>query len=236
MATGTDGTDTLGTIITLVGIVAVIAYYYYISKALAKITVDSGHEKNTWVAWVPLMSFRMWLLCEITETSKALVGVRLFADAFWFYMWVSQPANYSTPTKTINNVIVLISCIAVMYLWFRVAKMYKKSDVNAAVLSILFGFPILNIILAIYFAYFIESANQQKISFNTMQPTVTTAQPITPANSTPVVTPAKSTKSNEFYSGGSCRILKSECSMEESVGSPSCGICKIAKANTEQRV
>jgi hypothetical protein len=193
--TDTGSTDTLGTIIILVIIVAIIAYYYYLSKALAKIAVVSGHEKNTWVAWVPLMSFRMWLLCEITETNKALVGVRLFADAFWFYMWVSQPANYSTPTKTINNVIVLISCIAVMYLWFRVAKMYKKSDGNAAVLSILFGFPILNIILDIYFAYFNKDANQQKISPNVTQPTVTTTQPIIPENSTPVVIP--STKHNQ---------------------------------------
>jgi hypothetical protein len=162
--------------------------------------------------------------------------VRLFADAFWFYMWVSQPANYSTPTKTINNVIVLISCIAVMSLWFRVAKMYKKSDGDAAILSILFGFPILNIILAVYFAYFNKDGNLQKPSPVTTQPIVTTTPPITFVNSTSTMIPVKSTKPNEFYSDGSCRILEGVCSMEESVGSPVCDICKIAKANTKSEM
>jgi hypothetical protein len=118
----------------LLAIFLICVIYYIISaKAISKIAEDQGLTDHRIFAWIPIL--RVVRLFEIVD----------FKVPWWlnfFYIVV------------ISLFFQLFFGIMILVLWIKIAHIYLKRTGEAVILGLLFGLPVLNIILAVYFAYY----------------------------------------------------------------------------------
>ena len=213
-----DSDTLIGLVVIGIMLVITIAYYIALSKSISKIAKDTGHAKNSYLAWIPSMICRMWLLCDITGVSKLIIIWRVAADILWVYT-VSQVAlGENNIIITVTNLVVLCSYFVFAYLWIDVTKMYLKSTPKSIILGILFGLPILNVILAVYFAYVYKAPIVSVQKYETQ----------------PIPIGGVGQQDNEFYVTnvtGNCKVSNQPCVLMETIGAPLCSSCKIAQGN-----
>lgn len=154
-------------------IISLICYILY-AKAVSKIAEDRGLTNHKIFAWIPIL--RTVLLFEIIDSSIA----------WWVHLLVVLGVSLFFPVAPL---------IMIIALWTKIAHIYLQEWWKALIVGILSGLPVLNIIPAIYFAYYYE--NPAHISPNAE--TIITVKHESTGNSTNIlVEPDPVTETNEY--------------------------------------
>ncbi|KKH93180.1 hypothetical protein EO95_00250 [Methanosarcina sp. 1.H.T.1A.1] len=132
----------LYSVLVLLVLLLFFAVYYIVSaKAISKIAEDRGITDHKIFAWIPIL--RVVRLFEIID----------FKIPWWLNFFV---------VVVLLLFFQLFFCIMVLGLWIKIAYMYLKRTGEAVILGLLFGLPGLNIILAIYLAYYYKEEHITK--------------------------------------------------------------------------
>ena len=128
-------------LIILVLLLFFAIYYIVSAKAISKIAEDRGITDHKIFAWIPIL--RVVHLFEIID----------FKVPWWLNFFV---------VVVLVLFFQLFFCIMIVGLWIKIAYMYLKRTEETVILGLLFGLPGLNIILAIYFAYYYKDEHITK--------------------------------------------------------------------------